>query len=107
MEDEVIEFFNSMLIIYTLYKYFILHFWDISNAYFINHLNYNIKVTTTHSLYTMKFASYNLLEHENYIRENNLNKIIGLNLFCCHINFYKNANYYFDCYCYKSNHTQQ
>ena len=45
----------------------------------------------------MKFTIYNLLEYENYVRENNLTKILGLNLFCCQIDFYENAKYYFDC----------
>ena len=52
----------------------------------------------------MEFATYNLLEYEKYIRENNLIQIFALNLCCYQINFYKNPNYYFTCYCYKSNY---
>ena len=44
---------------------------------------------------------YNLLERENYLRENEFNKICGVNLFFCQIHFYKNAKYYFECFCHK------
>lgn len=43
MEDEVVEFFNSMLIIYTLYKYFILK--QIKNKlkyFYVNKLKINL-----------------------------------------------------------------
>lgn len=53
----------------------------------------------------MKFINYNLLEHENYIRENNLTQILCFNLFCYQIIFYNNPKYYFNCICYKRNHT--
>ena len=54
----------------------------------------------------MLLKSYNRIEHENIIREYNDNKIYGLNLCCYKINFYKNLEYYFHCYCYKINHIQ-
>ena len=50
----------------------------------------------------MKIAFYNLLEHENYVRENKLTKIFSLYLFCYQINFYENPKYCFDCFCFKS-----
>lgn len=53
----------------------------------------------------MEFASYNLLEHENYVRENNLNKVFTINLFCYQINVYNNhPKYYFTCFCHKRNY---
>lgn len=54
----------------------------------------------------MEFATYNLLEYENYIRENNLNLIFSLNLCFYKINFYgNNPKYYFTCFCHKSNYS--
>ena len=46
---------------------------------------------------------YHGLEADNFIKENNINKICQFNLFCCQIYFYKNAKYYFHCYYYKNN----
>lgn len=43
--------------------------------------------------------------HNNYIRENNYKKSCGINLYCCELNFYRNATHYlqqFVCYIYKS-----
>ena len=52
----------------------------------------------------MEFRTYNLLEYENYIKENNLIQVFSFNLFCYQIKFYKNnPKYYFTCYCYKRN----
>ena len=49
----------------------------------------------------MEVAIYNLLEHENHVRENNLHIVFAINLCCYQINFYKNPKYYFSCFCYK------
>ena len=49
----------------------------------------------------MEFFIYNTVEHENQIREMNLNKYLCIHLCCYQIIFYKNPNYYFACYCYK------
>ena len=49
----------------------------------------------------MELMIYYDLEHINYLRENDINKICGFNLFCCQINFYRNAKYYFNCYYYR------
>jgi len=53
--------------------------------------------------YTMEMLVYHGLEADNFIKENNINKICQFNLFCCQIYFYKNAKYYFHCYYYKNN----
>ena len=48
----------------------------------------------------MEFANYTLLEHEIYVRENNLTKMFGINLCCYQMIFYKNPKYYFSCFCF-------
>ena len=46
-----------------------------------------------------------LQNHENYIVQNNYKKTCAINLYCCQLNFYKNATHYlqqFIYYFYKS-----
>jgi hypothetical protein len=52
----------------------------------------------------MELVVYHGLEHDNFLTGVHYNKICGINLFCCKINFYKNLKYYFSCFYYKNNY---
>jgi hypothetical protein len=45
----------------------------------------------------MKITRYSVVEYE---RHASANKCFHINLFCCKIDFLKNATYYFECVCY-------
>ena len=40
------------------------------------------------------YFGYSPVQQQNYIREHNYDKICGICLFCCELNFYRNGTYY-------------
>jgi hypothetical protein len=44
----------------------------------------------------MKIMRYSVLEYEQHAE----NKCFNIDMLCCQIDFYKNALYYFECFCY-------
>ena len=52
---------------------------------------------------------YDVIERENYIRDNNFKKKCSLYLYCCQYDLYENAIQYYNqfmCYCCRMNHVQ-
>ena len=52
----------------------------------------------------MEFVRYTRLDHENYIREVNVNKGASIDLWRYQIVFYTHPTYYLACYCYNTIH---